>query len=331
MRKFFCPVRLGLAIAFLGAMSPLSAQVPKTVRVGILSGASLSTPANAYFREAFVESMRQKGWVEGQNLIVEARATEGKTERYAEFAGELVASNVDVVIASGSQAVQALKAKTATVPIVMLDASHPVEAGFIISLSRPGGNITGVTSQHDEVYVKAIEALKELRPTIDRVGVLYTPSNIGSSLVLKQTSEIIPVRLGIKVFPIPIDNVADIATAFTIIDQEKLVALHVHPTPIINTNRSRIAALAIERGILTATGFSTLVRDGILMSYGPDQVDSWRGAASFVDRILRGAKPAEMPVERPTKFLFVINLKTANALGVAFPSQMLFRADELIE
>ena len=331
MRKFFCPVRLGLAIAFLGAMSPLSAQVPKTVRVGILSGASLSTPANAYFREAFVESMRQKGWVEGQNLIVEARATEGKTERYAEFAGELVASNVDVVIGSNSQAVQALKAKTATVPIVMLDASNPVEAGFVISLSRPGGNITGVTPQLDEVYVKAIEALKELRPTIDRVGVLYTPSNIGSSLVLEQSREIIPVRLGIKVFPIPIDNVADIATAFTIIDQEKLVALHVHPTPIINTNRSRIAALAIERGILTATGFSTLVRDGILMSYGPDQVDSWRGAASFVDRILRGAKPAEMPVERPTKFLFVINLKTANALGVVFPSQLLFRADEVIE
>ena len=331
MRKFYCPVRLGLAIAFLGAMSPLSAQVPKTVRVGILSGASLSTPANAYFREAFVESMRQKGWVEGQNLILEARATEGKNERYAEFAGELVASNVDVVIASGSQAVQALKAKTATVPIVMLDASNPVEAGFVISLSRPGGNITGVTPQHDEVYVKAIEALKELRPTIDRVGVLYTPSNIGSSLVLKQTSEIIPVRLGIKVFPIPIENVADIATAFTIIDQEKLVALHVHPTPIINTNRSRIAALAIERGILTATGFSTLVRDGILMSYGPDQVDSWRGAASFVDRILRGAKPAEMPVERPTKFLFVINLKTSNAIGVVFPPQLLSRADEVIE
>ena len=331
MRKFYCPVRLGLAIAFLGAMSPLSAQVPKTVRVGILSGASLSTSANAYFREAFVESMRQKGWVEGQNLIVEARATEGKTERYAEFAGELVASNVDVVIGSGSQAVQALKAKTATIPIVMLDASNPVEAGFVISLSRPGGNITGVTSQHDEVYVKAIEALKELRPTIDRVGVLYTPSNIGSSLVLKQTSEIIPVRLGIKVVPIPIDNVADITTAFTIIDQEKLVALHVHPTSIINTNRSRIAALAIERGILTATGFSTLVRDGILMSYGPDQVDSWRGAASFVDRILRGAKPAEMPVERPTKFLFVINLKTAKALGVVFPSQLVFRADEVIE
>ena len=202
MRKFYCPVRLGLAIAFLGAMSPLSAQVPKTVRVGILSGASLSTPANAYFREAFVESMRQKGWVEGQNLIVEARATEGKTERYAEFAGELVASNVDVVIGSNSQAVEALKAKTATVPIVMLDASNPVEAGFIVSLSRPGGNITGVTPQLDEVAAKAIEALKELRPTIDRVGVLYTPSNIGSSLVLKQTSEIIPVRLGIKVVPI---------------------------------------------------------------------------------------------------------------------------------
>ena len=139
------------------------------------------------------------------------------------------------------------------------------------------------------------------------------------------------MRLGIEVVPIPIDNVADIATAFTIIDQEKLVALHVHPTPIINSNRSRIAALAIERRILTATGFSTLVRDGMLMSYGPDQVDSWRGAASFVDRILRGAKPAEMPVERPTKFLFVINQKTAKALGVVFPSQLLFRADEVIE
>ena len=302
----------------------------KIARVGILSGASISTPANPY-RQAFVEALRQRGWEEGKNLILEARAAEGRAERYAEFATELVALNVDVAVGSGSQGTQALKNKTSTVPIVMLDASHPVEAGFVASLARPGGNITGVTPQLNEVNLKALELLRDMQPGINRIGVIYAPSNPGSALALKQALESLPARLGFSLIPVPIDSAADIDTAFTLIDREQLRALHVHPTPVIGTNVARIAALLIERRIPTVTGFNTLVRAGLLMSYGPDQVESWRGAAAYVDRILRGAKPADLPVEQPTKFLLVINLKTAQAIRVDFPPALLARADEVIE
>ncbi len=325
-------VLVAAAVLLVGTAGPSPAQPStKVARVGILSGASLSTPANAYFREAFVEALRQRGWEEGKNLILEARATEGKPERFAEFAAELVGLKVDVAVGSNSQAVQALKDRTSTIPIVMLDASHPVEAGFVASLARPGGNITGVTPLLDEVAFKDIELLREIRPGIDRMGVFYTPSNAGSALLAKQTVESIPRRLGITLVPVPIDNAAEIDTAFAVIDREKLRAVHVHPTPVINSNRVRIAALMIERRIATSTGYSTLVRDGILMSYGPDQVESWRGAAAYVDRILRGAKPADLPVEQPTEFLLVLNLKTAKAIGVEFTPDLLTRADELIE
>jgi ABC-type uncharacterized transport system substrate-binding protein len=321
-----------LAAAVLSVAGPSQAQSPtRTVRVGILSGASLSTPANAYFREAFVDALRQLGWEEGKNLILEARATEGRSERFAEAAAELVGLNVDVAVGANSQAVQALKDKTSTIPIVMVDASHPVEAGFVASLARPGANITGAASQLNEVNAKAIELLREVQPGIARVGVLYTPSNAGSALSIKESLETIPNRLGVSLVPVPIDNAADIDTAFAAIDREGLHALQVHPTPVINTNRVRIAALLIERRVPTVTGFSTLVRDGILMSYGPDQVERWRTAAAYVDRILRGANPADMPVEQPTKFLFVVNLKTAKAIGVEFTPALLGRADELIE
>lgn len=321
-----------LAAAVLSVAGPSQAQSPtRTVRVGILSGASLSTPANAYFREAFVDALRQLGWEEGKNLILEARATEGRSERFAEAAAELVGLNVDVAVGANSQAVQALKDKTSTIPIVMVDASHPVEAGFVASLGRPGANITGAASQLNEVNAKAIELLREVQPGIARVGVLYTPSNAGSALSIKESLETIPKRLGVSLVPVPIDNAADIDPAFAAIDREGLHALQVHPTPVINTNRVRIAALLIERRLPTVTGFSTLVRDGILMSYGPDQVERWRAAAAYVDRILRGANPADMPVEQPTKFLFVVNLKTAKAIGVEFTPDLLGRADELIE
>ena len=328
-RKFI----LALGAAFLtgGIVVPVSARTTKIARVGILSGASLSTPANARFREAFVESLRKLGWEEGRNLIVEARATEGRAERFAEHAAELVALQVDVAVGSNSQAVQALKDKTWTIPIVMLDAASPVEQGFIVSLARPGGNITGVTNQLNDVVAKGPGLLLELKPGLDRAGVLYTPSNAASALAVKQAVETIPERLGVSLVPVPIDSAADIDTALAVIDREGLRALQIHPTPVIIANRARIASLLIERRMLTVTATNTLVRDGILMSYGPDQVESWRGAAAYVDRILRGAKPADLPVQQPTKFLFVINLRIAKQIGLTIPPTLLARADEVIE
>jgi len=328
-RRHFIIVVGGAAVAW--PLSTWAQSTTKPARVGILSGASLATPGNVRFRGALVDTLRQLGWEEGKNLTVEARATEGRAELYAEFAAELVASNVDVVVASGSQGTQALKDKTATIPIVMLDASHPVEAGFVASLARPGGNITGVTAQLNDVNAKAIELLREIKPALDRVGLLYTPTNAGSAIAAKQSADTVPQRLSISVVPVPIDSAADIETALIVIDRERLAALQVHPTPVINTNRVRIAALLNQRGIATATAFSTFVRDGFLMSYGPDQIESWRGAAVYVDRILRGAKPADLPVQQPTKFLLAINLKTAKALDLEIPPTLLARADEVIE
>src|SRR5215204_6448811 len=265
-RKFI--LALGAALLNGGMVVPVSAQTTKIARVGILSGASLSTPANAHFREAFIESLRKLGWEEGKNLIVEARATEGRAERFAEHAAELVALQVDVAV---------------------------------------------------------------VKPGIDRAGVLYTPSNVASALAVKEAVETIPERLGVSLVPVPIDSAADIDTALAVIDREGLRALQIHPTPVIIANRARIASLLIERRMLTVTATNTLVRDGILMSYGPDQVESWRAAAAYVDRILRGAKPADLPVQQPTKFLFVINLKTAKAIGVEISPSLLARADEVIE
>ena len=180
---------LGAALLTGGIIGfPVSAQTTKIARVGILSGGSLSTPASARFREAFVASLRQLGWEEGKNLIVEARAAEGRAERFSEHATELVASKVDVAVGSNSQSIRALKDKTSTIPIVMLDVSHPVEAGFIASLARPGGNITGLTNQLKDVDAKAFGLLREVKPGIDRAGVVYTPSNAGSALAVKQAS-----------------------------------------------------------------------------------------------------------------------------------------------
>ena len=303
-----------------------------TTRVGVLTGASLSVPANARFRNAFVEALRQRGWEEGRNLILEMRAAEGRPERFAQLARELIALNLNVAVGSGSQGVQALRAVNSTIPIVMLDVSHPIEAGFISSLARPGGNITGVTPQLDEIDAKAMELLLEISPGINRVGILYTPSNAGSALAMKEALESVPQRLpGISLLTIPVDDTSAIEAAFDLIDREGLRALQVHPTPVIQTNRQRIASLFIERRLAAVTGFSTLVRDGFLMSYGPDQEDSWRGAASYVDRILRGAHSSELPVERPTKFLLTVNLRTASAIGLTIPPTLLARADEVIE
>ena len=160
---------------------------------------------------------------------------------------------------------------------------------------------------------------------------MYTPSNAGSALSLKQAVETIPERLGTSLVPVPTDSAADIDAALATVDREGLRAVQIHPTPVINTNRVRLASALIERGVVTVTGFSTLVRDGILMSYGPDQVESWRGAAAYVDRNLARSKAADLPVQQPTKFLLTINLVTAKALGLTVPPSLLARADEVIE
>ena len=303
----------------------------KVHRIGILSGASLSAPANAHLRHAFVEALRERGWVEGDNLAIEARATEGKAERFPELAAALVALNVDVIVATNSQAVSAARQTTGTTPIVMLDVSHPVEAGFVASLARPGGNVTGLTNQLKDINGKHYALLREIKPDLERMAVLFTPSNIGSALGVRDQQDGVAKQLGTSVLAVPVDSPADVETAFATIAREQAQVLQVHPTPVINIARARIVTLSIEYRVPTITAFKAFVRDGMLMSYGPDQADSWRRAASYVDRILKGVAPADLPVEQPTKFELVINLKTAKALGLTLPNSLLTRADEVIE
>jgi len=300
----------------------------KIARVGVLLSAA---PTLTPLWNQCLERLRLLGWERGRNLIIEARYADSRPELLAAGAAELLALSPDVIVAGDSQAIAAALAQTSSIPIVMTGASHPVEAGFIKSLASPGSNVTGVTNQLKDVDFKALGLLREAKPGIDRVGVLYTPSNAGSALAVKQLLATPPSALGLSVVPVPIDRPADIETAFAVIDGEGLRALQVHPTPVISTNRTRIAALLIERRVPTVTAFSNFVRDGILMSYGPDLVEMWRDAAPYIDRILRGARPADLPVQQPTKFLFVINLKTAKAIGVDFSPSLLARADEVIE
>src|SRR5215204_4293685 len=267
-RKFI--LALGAALLNGGMVVPVSAQTTKIARVGILSGASLSTPANAHFREAFVESLRKLGWEEGRNLIVEARATEGIAERFAEHAAELVALQVDVAVGANSQAVQALKDKTRTIPIVMLNASSPVEQGFIVSLARPGGNITGVTADvGTELVTKHLELLKELTPTASRVGLLAPKAVLESAYfrALRDAAQ----KLGVAIIPLPLEspiNEAQYRQVFAAITADQVHGLIVGDAPENFASRSLIFDLVADHRLPAIYTAADYARSGGLMSYG---------------------------------------------------------------
>ena len=274
--------------------------------------------------------MRERGWEEGRNLDFQLRATEGIAKRYEQLAAELVALKPDVIIAGGSQATQELRQRTNTIPIVMIGVSHPLEAGFITSLARPGGNITGVTNQIGDLGGKAFQLIKELRPGLSRMALFWTPDNPGSKLGAE--AQFASARQhALAVQSIPINSREDLDAALAALAQNLPEALHVHPTPILLANLDAIVTFALRQHLPTLTDSAVMTRAGLLASYAPDPVDLWRRAADYVDRILKGANPAEMPVEQPTKFEFVINLKTAKAIGLAVPPLILMRADEVIE
>jgi putative ABC transport system substrate-binding protein len=246
------------------------------------------------------------------------------------LAAELVALKPDVIIASGSQATQAIRQRTNTIPIVMIGVGDPLGSGFIASLARPGGNITGLTNQLGDLVEKALQTLKELRPGLSRIAVFWTPDNQGSSLAAKAELASGPQQ-GLAVQSIPINVREDLDAALAALARNPPEALEVHPTPILFENREAIVAFALQQRLPSFSGSTAMARDGVLASYAPDLVNQWRRVADYVDRILKGANPAELPVEQPTKFEFVINLKTAKALGLTIPPAILARADEVIE
>jgi putative ABC transport system substrate-binding protein len=302
----------------------LRAQQPRTVpRIGYLSFAFGSLGA-----DAFREGLRDFGYVEGKNVLVEDMRA-GKASHLDDLAAELVVSKVDIIVCGGSQATRAALAQTKRIPIVTL-SSDPVAVGFVTSLAKPGGNVTGVSLLAPEVAGKRLALFKELIPSIARVAVLWNPDDPTVHLSLEETKAA-AAQLALTLQILETRDADAIDGAVLAAASERAQALVLMPTPLYDGQAERIAGLAIGRGLPTLHFNKGAVKLGILMSYGADLVATIRRQAYFVDRILKGAKPADLPVEQPTKFDLAINLKTAKTLGLAIPNNLLATADEVIE
>jgi putative ABC transport system substrate-binding protein len=307
-----------------------TAQLPGARVAVLLNQLPAQQPSFAPRWRVFIEALRERGWDEGRNIAFHLRAGEGVEERYKQLAAELVALQPDVIIAPSSQATQAFRQRTNTIPIVMIGPSDPLGAGFIASLARPGGNITGLTNQLGDTTEKQLQTLKELRPGLSRIALLWNPDDPGSRLAANAQFASGP-KQGLTVESIPIKVREDLDAALAALARNPPEALLVHITPILGQHVEEIAAFALQYRLPSFTQSAVMARAGLLVSYGPDPAALWLRAADFVDRILKGANPAEMPVEQPTKFEFVINLNTARAIGLDVPPLLLAQADELIE
>jgi putative tryptophan/tyrosine transport system substrate-binding protein len=276
------------------------------------------------------EILRELGWVEGENVVFERRYAENRLERLPELAADLVRLKVDVIVATGTLAPLAAKRATSTIPIVMTGAGDPLGTGLVDSLARPGGNVTGMSLMAPELGGKRLELLKELLPRLARVAVLWNAANPYSALVFKQV-QAAGTTLGIEVQSLEVRQPDDFDRAFETVRRQHPDALMTVDDPLTINHRKRIADFAVGQLLPTLQGFREFVTAGALMSYGANVVDLARRAAGYVDKILKGAKPADLPVQQPTKFELVINLKTAKAIGITIPPSLLARADEVIE
>lgn len=302
----------------------------RVARVAVLmTQLPAQNPIPVWWR-ALIDGLRDLGWEEGRNLEFQLRATAGIAERYRLLAAELVALKPDVIIAIDSQSIQAVHDETKTIPIIMIGPGNPVGTGFIASLARPGGNITGLSSQLGDLGGKVFQILKELSPGLSRIALFWTPDNPASKLAAEAELAVGP-QYGLSIQSIPINKRDDLGGPLTDLARDPPEALHIHPTAILTANLNVIVNFALQQRILSFGDNPAQVRNGVLASYSPDPVERWRRAADYVDRILKGADPAEMPVEQPTKFEFAINLKTARAIGLDIPHSLLMRADEVIE
>jgi len=324
----------GLALLGLLAGSALphvvQAQHPgKVYRIGYLSAPSRESVARGV--DAFLKALRDLGWVEGLNLVVEFRWADGKVERLPELAAELVRLKVDVIVAPAGSAVQAAKNATSTIPIVMIFPNDPVASGLVASLARPGGNVTGTTfTSGAEIFGKQLQLLKEAVPRASRVAVLGNPSDPEWASQMSEV-EAAARAMGLKLQRVEARGPEEFDAAFAAIARERAEALLVAGGSTFLVNRVRLADLALKARLPTMGSFREGVQAGGLMAYAVNMADFVGHAAVYVDKILKGAKPADLPVERPTKFELVINLKTARALGLTMPPALLQRADEVIK
>ncbi len=318
-----------LTLSLLAAPLIAEAQQPKHVhRIGVLSGLG-TTPERGPYVEAFLEGMRALGYVEGQNLVLEYRAAAGHYERFPDLAAELVRLKVDVLMMGSTPAALAAKHATTTIPIVMVAMSDPVGSGLVASLARPGGNITGSSGLQPEVVGKQLEFLKAVLPTVSRVAVLWNPANPVAALMVRE-ADVAAQALGVQLHLLEARGPDAFDSAFAAMTSAHAGALLILADPMFLQHRRRLAELAATSRLPTMHNVRAFVEAGGLLCYGVSQPDQWRRAATYVDKILKGAKPADLPVEQPTKFELIINLKTAEALGLTIPPTLLFQADEVI-
>jgi putative tryptophan/tyrosine transport system substrate-binding protein len=323
-RRKFITLLGGAAAAW--PIAARAQQSGKLATIGFLGGATASAWSN--WSAAFVQRLRELGWSEGRTVLIEYRWAEGRHERAAEIAAEFVRLKVDVILTSGG-VLLAAKQATSTIPIVFAVANDPVGAGFVSSLARPGGNITGLSLQTTDLAAKRLELLREVVPGIHRLGVL---ANIGNAAAIPEIDEVQAAAriLGIDVAMFEMRRAEDITSAFATF-RSGTEAIYVCTDPLVLAQRARINTLAVAARLPTIYGPREHVEAGGLMSYGANFPDLFRRAADLVDKILRGAKPGDLPVEQPTKFDLVVNLTTAKALGLEVPPTLLARADEVIE
>jgi len=327
MRKnFFC---LSLCAMLFALCLPAQAQQPARIfRIGILIPSSASL--NSARVEAFRQRLREHGYVEGKNIVIEYRYAEGKLERLPDLAAELVRLKVDVIVTAAGPAISAAKKASATIPIVFATAADPVGSGYVSSLARPGGNITGLSLMAPDLDGKRLELLKEAFPKVARVAFLWNSGGIRGNLSLTEM-EAVAKALGLKLQSLPVRSLDDFESAFAQAKREGAQALITSVNPLIANQQRQVLDFAAKNRLPAMYPFSEFAEAGGLMSYGPNITDLFRRAADFVDKILKGTKPADLPVEQPTKFEFLVNLKTAKQIGMTIPQKVMARADRVIK
>ena len=321
-------VNLLLTAAVVTLVHSAEAQQPaKVPHIAFLGGSS--TASYSSFIEALQKGLRELGYIEGKTIRIEHRYADGKLDRLPGLAAELAQHGVDLIVVSGARATSEIKKATQTIPIVMTTIEDPVAMGIVNSLARPGGNITGLTNLAPELSGKRLELLKETFPNVSQVAVIWPPNAAGAVVTFKET-QIAAKSLGIQLQSVELQNSGDFASAFRTATTARAGALLVLQSALTNANRKTITDLALKNRLPAMYTQDEYVEAGGLMSYGVDTGDLYRRAATYVDKILKGAKPAELPIEQPSKFEFVINLKTAKQIGLMIPPNVLARADRVI-
>ena len=327
MRKAaLLPILVVVSVLAVGVIA--EAQPTKIPRIGYLTGNSPST--NAARIEAFRQGLRELGYVEGKNIIIEWRYSEGKADRLPALAAELVRVKVEVIVTTGPGPTRAAKEATTTIPIVMAQDPDPVGNGFVASLARPGGNITGLATLAPEISGKQLELLKETVSRLSRVAVLGTSTRPGNAQNLKET-ELAAGAFGVKLQYLDVLIPKDLETAFRAASKGRVDGVLVLQTPLLTSHRTQVVDLAVKNRLPAIYATAEWVEDGGFMSYAASGTDLFRRSATYVDKILKGAKPADLPVEQPKKFELIINLKAAKQIGLTIPPNVLARADKVIK